>query len=303
MSFTSERRSLRLQLLRTVSPSECDVVDVTEIEAVEEAVDFEANNEDKENNDGLEDEGLLDGLEDEGLLDGLEDEGLLYGLEDEGLLYGLEDEGLFDMPSLPEPDPVRYFMMNHRLYKELLTLAIRYDTTFIPFATRATSLDKVEYLVIQHFPPRNRDIQDHGIFHSNKDDRMPAEQSWCRVLKCTIRALGRHGLDEANATKFLMDRIMGANLHPVRQRLHLVFGQGHEALVRCLCQGGKSSSGGDIQGPCSGLPEHQGGSRSWRGAFQGNRWKRRSCSVGTDCEQESQRCAWMQINDARLSFL
>jgi hypothetical protein len=76
------------------------------------------------------------------------------------------------------------------------------------------SLDEVEYVEIQHFPPRKDDIIYKGIFHSNRDDRMPAERSWSKVLKCAAEALGRHGLDEASATKFLMDKTMGANLIP-----------------------------------------------------------------------------------------
>jgi len=78
--------------------------------------------------------------------------------------------------------------------------------------TRAKSLDKVKFLIIHHFPLRNDDIIHKGIFHSNKDDRMPAERSWSKVLKCVVKALGRHGLDEASATKFLMDKTMGANI-------------------------------------------------------------------------------------------
>jgi len=79
--------------------------------------------------------------------------------------------------------------------------------SFVPFATGAKSLDKVKFLVIQHFPPRQDDIIYKGIFHSNKDDRMPAERTWSKVLR-------RHGLDEASATKFLMDKTMGANIIP-----------------------------------------------------------------------------------------
>jgi len=33
-------------------------------------------------------------------------------------------------------------------------------------------------------------------------------------LKCAVKALGRHGLDKASATKFLMDKTMGANIIP-----------------------------------------------------------------------------------------
>jgi hypothetical protein len=35
-----------------------------------------------------------------------------------------------------------------------------------------------------------------------------------RVLKCAIKALGRHGLNEASSTKFVMDITMGANIIP-----------------------------------------------------------------------------------------
>jgi hypothetical protein len=94
----------------------------------------------------------------------------------------------------------------------LQQLGIRNGISFVPFATRAKSLDKVKFLIIQHFPLRNDDIIHKGIFHSNKDDRMPAERSWSKVLKCVVTALGRHGLDEASATKFLMDKTMGANI-------------------------------------------------------------------------------------------
>jgi hypothetical protein len=43
---------------------------------------------------------------------------------------------------------------------------------------------------------------------------MPAERTWRKVLKCAVKALGRHKIDEACATKFLMDKTMGANLIP-----------------------------------------------------------------------------------------
>ena len=33
-------------------------------------------------------------------------------------------------------------------------------------------------------------------------------------MKCAVKALGRHGLDEASATKFVMDKTMGANIIP-----------------------------------------------------------------------------------------
>jgi hypothetical protein len=63
------------------------------------------------------------------------------------------------MPSLSEPDPVRYFLMNHRLYPELHQLGITNDMSFVPFATRAKSLDKVKFLIIQLFPPSNNDVK------------------------------------------------------------------------------------------------------------------------------------------------
>jgi len=125
-----------------------------------------------------------------------------------------DSEKMGGMPSLPEPDPVQYFLMNHRKYPELLQLGIRNSMSFVPFATRAKSLDKVEFVIIQHFPPSNNDIKYQGIFHSNKDDRMPAERSWSKVLKCAVKALGRHGLDKDSATKFLMDKTIGANIIP-----------------------------------------------------------------------------------------
>ena len=86
--------------------------------------------------------------------------------------------------------------------------------SFVPFATRVKSLEEFEFLIIQHFPPSNDDIKYQGIFHSNKDDRMPAERSWSKVLKCAVKTLGRHGLNEDSATKFLMDKTMGANIIP-----------------------------------------------------------------------------------------
>jgi len=86
--------------------------------------------------------------------------------------------------------------------------------SFVPFATRAKSLDEVKIIIIQHFPPRKDDIKYQGIFHSNRDDRMQAERSGSKVLKCAVKALGRHGLDKASATKFLMDKTMGANIIP-----------------------------------------------------------------------------------------
>ena len=123
-----------------------------------------------------------------------------------------DSEEMGGMPSLPEPNPVQYFLMNHQLYSELQQLGIRNGMSFVPFATRAKSLDKVKFLIIQHFPPRNDNIIHKGIFHSNKDDRMPAERSWSKVLKYVVKAFGRHGLNEASAMKFLMDKTIGANI-------------------------------------------------------------------------------------------
>ena len=125
-----------------------------------------------------------------------------------------DSEEMGGMPSLPEPDPIRYFLMDHPLYPELQQLGIRNSMSFVPFATGAKSLEEVEVVIIQHFPPRNDDILYKGIFHSKQDDRMPAERTWRKVLKCAVNALGRHGLDEASATKLLMDKTMGANLIP-----------------------------------------------------------------------------------------
>ena len=48
--------------------------------------------------------------------------------------------------------------------------------SFVPFATGAKSLEEVEVVIVQHFPPTNDDILYQGIFHSNKDDRMSAER-------------------------------------------------------------------------------------------------------------------------------
>ena len=125
-----------------------------------------------------------------------------------------DSEEMGGMPSLPEPDPIRYFLMDHPLYPELQRQGIRNSMSFVPFATGAKSLEEVELVIVQHFPPRNDDILYKGIFHSKQDDRMPAERTWRKVLKCVVKALGRHGLDEASATKFLMDKTMGANLIP-----------------------------------------------------------------------------------------
>jgi hypothetical protein len=177
-------------------------------------------------NDGL---GLVDlNNDNDGLVDLDNDNDCLVSLKCDGLVgFECDDlvgdalvsdlsdsEEMGGMPSLPEPDPVRYFLMNHRHYPELQRLGIRNSMSFVPFATRAKSLDEVEYVEIQHFPPRKDDIIYKGIFHSNRDDRMPAERSLSKVLKCAVKALGRHGLDEASATKFLMDKTMGANLIP-----------------------------------------------------------------------------------------
>ena len=179
---------------------------------------------DNYNHDGLVDlnndnDGLVDLDNDNDCLVGLECDGLVgFEYDDfvgDVLVSDLSDsEEIGGMPSLPEPDPVRYFLMNHRHYPELQQLGIRNGMSFVPFATRAKSLEEVEILIIQHFPPRKEDILYKGIFHSNKDDRMPAERTWSKVLKCFVKALGRHGLDEASATKFLMDKTMGANIIP-----------------------------------------------------------------------------------------
>jgi hypothetical protein len=125
-----------------------------------------------------------------------------------------DSEEMGGMLSLPEPDPIRYFLMDHPLYPELQRLGIRNIMSLVPFATGAKSLEEVELVIVQHFPPRNDDILYKGIFHSKQDDRMPAERTCRKVLKCVIKALGTHWLDEASATKFLMDKTMGANLIP-----------------------------------------------------------------------------------------
>ena len=70
--------------------------------------------------------GLVDFDNDSDCLVGLNRDGLI-GLNRDGLV-GFECDNLRDlsdseemggMPSLPEPDPVRYLLMNHRLYPEL----------------------------------------------------------------------------------------------------------------------------------------------------------------------------------------
>jgi hypothetical protein len=91
--------------------------------------------------------------------------------------------------------------MNHPLYPELQQLGIRNGMSFVPFATGSKSLEEVDILY-------------KGIFHSKQDDRMPAERMWRKVLKCAVKTLGRHKIDEACATKFLMDKTMGANIIP-----------------------------------------------------------------------------------------
>jgi hypothetical protein len=129
------------------------------------------------NNDN---DGLIDLDNDNDCLIGLECDGLV-GFECDDLIGDVLVSDLSDskemggMPSLPEPDPIQYFLMNHQHYPKLQQLGIRNGMSFVPFATGAKSLDKVEILIIQHFPPRKEDILYKGIFHSNKDDRMPAE--------------------------------------------------------------------------------------------------------------------------------
>jgi hypothetical protein len=182
-----------------------------------------------------------------------------------------DSEEMGGMSSLPEPNPVQYFLMNHQLYPELQQLGIRNGMSFVPFATRAQSLDEVEILIIQHFPPRKDDIKNQGIFHSNKDDRMPAERTWGKVLKCAVKALGRHGLDEASATKFLMDKTMGANIIPFDNVCTWYSNKNTRPLYDAFAQGGTSSYDRHIQGSSSGLSQHQGGSHSWRGAVRGHR--------------------------------
>jgi hypothetical protein len=138
-------------------------------------------------------DGLVDLDNDNDCLVGLECDGLVgFECDDivgDVLVSDLSDsEEMGGMPSLPEPDPVRYFLMNHRHYPELQQLGIRNGMSFVPFATKVKSLDEVEFLIIPHFPPSNDDIIYKGIFHSNRDDRMPAERSWSRVLKCAVKA-------------------------------------------------------------------------------------------------------------------
>jgi hypothetical protein len=89
-----------------------------------------------------------------------------------------DSEEMGGMPSLSKPDPVQYFLMNHRLYPELHQLGIMNGMSCVPFATRAKSLDKGKFLIIQYFPPSNNGVKYQGIFHSNRDDRMPAKRWW-----------------------------------------------------------------------------------------------------------------------------
>ena len=114
------------------------------------------------NHDGLVDlnndnDSLVNLNNDNDCLVGLNRDGLI-GFECDVLVGVLvsdlsDSEAMGGMPSLPEPDPVRYFLMNHRLYPELQHLGIRNGMSFVPFATRAKSLDQVKFLIIQHFPP------------------------------------------------------------------------------------------------------------------------------------------------------
>ena len=157
--------------------------------------------EDNYNNDGLVDlnnnnDCLVDPNNDNDSLVSLNRDGLV-GFECEDLIGDVlvsdlsDSEEMGGMPSLPEPDPVRYFLMNHRHYPELQQLGIRNSMSFVPFATRAKSLDEVEYVEIQHFPPRNDDIIYKGIFHSKQDDRMLAERTWRKVGTGSTRPVRR----------------------------------------------------------------------------------------------------------------
>ena len=51
-----------------------------------------------------------------------------------------DSEEMGGMPSLPEPDPIRHFLMDHPLYPELQRLGIRNSMSFVPFTTGAKSL-------------------------------------------------------------------------------------------------------------------------------------------------------------------
>ena len=123
-----------------------------------------AIDEDDYNHNGLvnlnnDNDGLVDFDNDSDCLVGLNRDGLI-GLNRDGLVgFECDDlvgdvlvsdlsdsEEMGGMPSLPEPDPVRYFLMNHRLHPELQQLGIRNGMSFVPFATRAKSLDKVKFL-------------------------------------------------------------------------------------------------------------------------------------------------------------
>jgi hypothetical protein len=115
-------------------------------------------NEYYDHHDGLMDEIIEDNNNNDGLVDLDNDNDGLVGFECDDLvgvlvsdlsdseeieLVGVlvsdlsDSEEMGGMPSLPEPDLVRYFLMNHRLYPELQQLGIRNGMSFVPFATRA----------------------------------------------------------------------------------------------------------------------------------------------------------------------
>ena len=95
---------------------------------------------------------------------------------------------------------------------DLLSIGNENDLTYIPFATHATTLDNVEIIIVQNFPPRRLMIKCLGIFHSNTNDLMPTERVWKKILNMAIKALTRQDKESKdNKTAYLVDRVLGAN--------------------------------------------------------------------------------------------
>jgi hypothetical protein len=69
-------------------------------------------------------------------------------------------------------------MVAHPLEVNLMSLATRNGLNLIPFSTHAESLNKVEVMVVQHFPPRRLEIACHGILHSMADNPVPFKKVW-----------------------------------------------------------------------------------------------------------------------------
>ena len=98
------------------------------------------------------------------------------------------DELFLTMPPLPDliPDVALNFLLQTCSNDDLLWLGNKISLHYIPFATRATTLDNVKIMIVQNFPPRRLMT---GVVEQNVSNlRIPSADRGLGVARIARRA-------------------------------------------------------------------------------------------------------------------